>query len=62
MTTAPSYTAVGKQILRDGQHFADMVDPAKARALAIVLNHSQVLFAPEVPTADMDFVQGALWA
>jgi len=45
--TAPLYTAHGKQLLRDGGHFADCTGPAEAAALADVLNGQVLLNVPE---------------
>ena len=55
------YTSCAKQILRGKQHVADCRDPETAEALAIVLNHAQIVFAPEVSMERMEFVKGVLW-
>lgn len=56
---APDYTSCGKEVLRDGEHFADAASPDIAAALADVLN-GQVLLnvAPE----RADEIAGVLWS
>ena len=54
------YTANGKQILRDGDHFADAATPDIARALTLTLNDAQLLFF-ETPLPDQEFVERTLW-
>jgi hypothetical protein len=56
--TAPLYTACGKQLLRDGQHFADLIGPAEAEALANVLN-GQVLL--DMPLEQQQRIVEVLW-
>ncbi len=53
------FIACGKEVLRDGEHFADAASPQIAAALADVLN-GQVLLnvAPE----RADEIAGVLWS
>lgn len=53
------FTTSGKEVLRDGKHFADVTSPEIAAALADVLN-GQVLLnvAPE----RADEIAGVLWS
>lgn len=37
-TIAKPFTSLGKQVLEDGQHFADARDPEAAALIAIALN------------------------
>ncbi|MBC2668748.1 hypothetical protein ACFOON_15230 [Novosphingobium piscinae] len=60
MREAPIYTACGKQVLRDGRHFADLCGPAEASAVADLLNHSQVMF-PDLDFTRVDEIVAALW-
>lgn len=55
----PEYTTCGKEVLRDGKHFADTASPEISAALADVLN-GQVLLnvAPE----RADEIAGVLWS
>ena len=58
--TGPIYSSCGKQILRDGAHFADAATTDIAAALVLVLN-GQVLFGPYVPAAQQEQAEKVLW-
>ncbi|ODU67426.1 MAG: hypothetical protein ABT11_20295 [Novosphingobium sp. SCN 66-18] len=60
MADAPEYSQCGKQVLRDGEHFADAVSPEIAAALAHVLN-GQVLLPPALTEEQQDHIQKVLW-
>ena len=45
------YTSMGKEILRDGAHFADALSPAAAEAIVLMLNRG-VLFTNTVSQAE----------
>jgi len=57
--TAPEYVASGKQVLRDGRHWADCIGPAEAAALADVLNGQMLLNVPEQRAQE---IQEILWS
>lgn len=38
------YTAAGKQVLRDGQHFADATSPEAAEMIVRAMNHDHPEF------------------
>lgn len=57
---APDYTACGKEILRDGEHFADMATPGAAIAAAIMFNRG-VLVCQSVNEAEMALLREELW-
>lgn len=59
--TGPIYTTTGKQVLRDGDHFADVCTPEAARAVATLLNCDQVLHPPGYPDAELDHMEKVLW-
>lgn len=42
MSIYPVYTATGKQVLKDGKHFADAVDEAAAKAIVGGLVSAQI--------------------
>lgn len=60
MADAPEYTQSGKQVLRDGLHFADAATPEIAEALAHVLN-GQVLLPLDLTEEQQDRIQKVLW-
>ena len=65
MTTeraGPNYTAQGKEILRDGEHFADVCTEDAARAVATVLNCDEVMHSHGYSSADLDHMEKVLWA
>lgn len=41
--TAPAFTALGKEVLRDGQHYADAVTSADAEIIARALGVPEML-------------------
>lgn len=59
MTNAPVYTACGKQVLRDGEHFADLCGPREAAAIADLLNAQMVMMG--MPDERTDEIVGVLW-
>jgi len=52
------FESMGKEVLREGQHFAYAASVEIARALALVLN---LEFPDAVSDADVAFVEAALW-
>jgi DNA-binding CsgD family transcriptional regulator len=54
------FTAERHHVYRNGEHIASTTTPALARALALALD-CQLLFPPDVPPADQDFVAQTLW-
>jgi len=56
----PHFTAHGKQLLRDGEHFADAGSTDIAEALALILN-GQILMGPDVPGEKQDWVAEVIW-
>lgn len=57
---APTYSSCGKQVLRDGAHWADCAGPAEAAALAEVLSVGQV-FLPGLPVERLREIEEVLW-
>lgn len=60
----PTFRHMGKQVLRDGHHFADTRDPDVAAALVTILNHATLEF-PADPAVVSDeaiaLVDEVLW-
>ncbi|WP_298164993.1 hypothetical protein [Novosphingobium sp.] len=54
------FTTSGKEILRDGEHFADMATPGAAVAAAIMFNRG-VLVCQSVTEAEMAVLREELW-
>lgn len=54
------FTTCGKEILRDGKHFADMNTPGAAVAAAIMFNRG-VLVCQSVTEAEMVALREELW-
>ena len=55
------FTASGKQVLHDGEHFADACSPAAAEAIVIMLNKA-VLLSGSVTDGEVDIVTRELWS
>ena len=58
---APMFVAAGKQVLRDGEHFADAATPEIAHAIALAFDGAQLPFGPDVSLPDQDMVASTLW-
>ena len=54
------FSATGKQVLRNAQHFADAASPDIAEALSIILN-GEVLLPSGVPDEKADWVPKVVW-
>lgn len=54
------FTTCGKEILRDGEHFADMRSPGAAVAAALLFNRG-VLICQNVDEAEFALVREELW-
>lgn len=54
------FIACGKEILRDGEHFADMATPGAAVAAATLFNRG-VLVCQSVSEAEMALLREELW-
>lgn len=54
------FTACGKEVLRDGEHFADMKSPGTAEAAAIMFNRG-VLVCQSVSEAELALLREELW-
>lgn len=61
MGEPPAYVACGKQLLRDGTHFADFASPEAASAVAEVLSNGQVIM-PTVPIERLREIEQVLWS
>lgn len=59
--TGPVYSANGKQVLRDGQHWGDMVGPDEAAAIADLLNDGRIL-AGDLPAERVVDIVKVLWS
>lgn len=57
----PTYRAMGKQVLRDGNHFADTRDPDAATALVTLLNATEVEHPADTPDAELAHMREVLW-
>lgn len=56
------YHAMGKEVLRDGQHFLDARNPEIAAALALLLNHARVAVCPGLPIEEIERMKEVLWS
>jgi len=54
------FIACGKEVLRDGEHFADMRSPGAATAAALLFNRG-VLICQNVDEAEFALVREELW-
>lgn len=61
MTDRPIFTTIGKVVLRNGEPFARGQSEAIALALASALDGAQLLFGPDTPIDEQDFVARTLW-
>lgn len=54
------FTSCGKQVLKDGEHFADARNPGTAEAITIMLNHGRV-FSGDITDGDVRVMREELW-
>ena len=57
----PRFTASGPTVLRNGTPIAHTETDDLARAIALIFDDCQLLFGPDVPIADQEFVKRTIW-
>jgi hypothetical protein len=55
------FTSCGKEVLRDGQHFADALHPRAAEAVAIMLNKGRFI-CRDITEDEFALVREEVWS